>query len=275
MVLTALLTMIFGCSETLKTPEWTKAKVIADNLDHPNAITIDDKNIYYITGGTIASLHEGTSGVWKIPLSGGQPVQIFKGYQKDEKIVILPDTFVAATDEKYVYYSTGYICRISKDGGEPEQITAGTPTEMVLDNDRIYWHNFVGEGMKSTPVYSVDKKGGEVKTLTDAVNISAIVVDKDFLYWSQPDGIYKTPKIGGEKTKIYSVTGDKNYIDGLIADNETFYFTQGNGRNSLMKVSKNGGEVTRFDTGYSSGVIAQSKTLVYFAGLDDIYNFPK
>jgi Domain of unknown function (DUF5050) len=244
MLLTALLTMVLGCSETAQAPDWAKAKVIADKLDHPSAITTDDKNIYCVTGGTIASLNEGTSGVWKMPIDGGQPVQLFKGYQKDKNTVVLPDTFVLATDEKYVYFSAGYIYRISKDGGEPQQITAGTPTEMVLDNDKIYWHNYVGEGMKPTPIYSVNKNGGEVKTLTDAVNISAIVVDKDFMYWSQSDGIYKTPKNGGEKTKVYSAPASLS-INGLIADNENFYFTQGNGKNALMKVSKNGGQATK------------------------------
>ena len=31
----------------------------------------------------------------------------------------------------------------------------------------------------------------------------------------------------------------------MIADNENFYFTQGDGRNALMKISKNGGEVVK------------------------------
>lgn len=242
MTITALLSIVLGCSQTAETPdEWSKAKILADKLDHPNAITSDNKFIYYVTGGTIASLNEGTSGVWKMPINGGQPVQLFKGYKKDEKTVVLPNSFVMANDENHLYFSADFIYRISKDGGEPEKIAAGKPTEMVLDEDNIYWHNFVGEGMKPTPVYSVSKTSGEIKTLTDSVNISAIAVDNNFLYWTQPDGIYKTPKNGGEKLKVYTAQASQSVV-GLIADDESLYFSQGNGKNALMKISKQGGE---------------------------------
>lgn len=55
MALSTLLTMILGCWGVEKSPEWTKAKMLADNLDRPAAITTDEENIYYVTGGTIAS----------------------------------------------------------------------------------------------------------------------------------------------------------------------------------------------------------------------------
>jgi hypothetical protein len=44
---------------------------------------------------------------------------------------------------------------------------------------------------------------------------------------------------------------------------------------AFCKVSKNGGEASTLDAGYSSGAIAQSKTMIYFASLDDIYSFTK
>jgi Domain of unknown function (DUF5050) len=236
-----LIGLAIGCSQTAKAPDWPKAAVLAQNLDHPAALTADDKNIYFVTGGTIASLNEGTSGVWKMPISGGTPVELFKGYKKDEKTVVLPDGFVMATDDKYVYFSAGNILRVSKDGGEAQVITPGFPTEMVPDNDRIYWHNFVGEGMQPTPAYSVDKKGGEAKPLTGAVNISAIAIDGEFLYWAQPDGIYKTPKDGGEPAKVFTAA-EKTDISGLAIAGDDLYFSCGSGRNALMRVSKKGGE---------------------------------
>ncbi|MEP6946197.1 MAG: DUF5050 domain-containing protein [Acidobacteriota bacterium] len=236
--------LVVGCSQTAKSPDWTKAAILADNLDHPNALTADEKNIYFVTGGTIASLNEGTSGVWKMPISGGAPVQLFRGYKKDEKTVVLPDAFVMATDGKYVYFSTGYIYRVPKDGGEAQQITSGSPTEMAIDNERVYWHNFVGEGMRSTPAYSADKNGGEAKPLTGAVNISAIAIDGEFLYWAQPDGIYKTLKSGGEPVKVYAAP-EKIDISGLALDGDDLYFTSGTGRNALMRVSIKGGEAAK------------------------------
>ncbi len=237
MTLTALFTMALGCSQTVETPDWSKAKVIAEKLDHPNAITSDDKNIYFVTGGTVASLNEGTGGVWKMPIGGGQPVQLFKGYKKDEKTAFIPDTFVLATDENYVYFSAGYIFRVLKDGGEPEQITAGTPTEMVLDDENIYWHNYVGEGMKPTPIYSVGKKGGEVKTLTEPANISDIAIDNEFLYWSEPNGIYKISKKGGEKTKVCD-SGISKQIRAMTVAKNSIYFVQDD--SSLYKLQKEG-----------------------------------
>ncbi len=240
-VAAVLLLAALGCSESAKTAEWTKAKVLADKLDHPSAITADEKNIYFVTGGTIASLNEGTSGVWKMPISGGPPSLLFKGYKKDENTVILPASFVLATDDKYLYFSAGHIYRVPKDGGDAVQVTAGTPTEMTVDNERIYWHNFVGEGMAATPAYSIAKAGGEVKTMTGAVNISAIAVDDTSLYWAQPDGIYKTPKSGGDPVKVYAAP-DKQSISGLAADRESLYFTIGSGKNALMKIAKTGGD---------------------------------
>ncbi|MBK8305474.1 MAG: hypothetical protein IPK98_19670 [Chloracidobacterium sp.] len=43
----------------------------------------------------------------------------------------------------------------------------------------------------------------------------------------------------------------------------------------LCRVSKNGGGVTKLDTGYASGVMTQSKSSVFVASLDTIYSFTK
>lgn len=241
----ALLGAILGCSGVQKQPEWQKATALTERIDHPSAITTDDKFIYYVTGGTIASLNEGTSGVWKMPLAGGTPTLLFKGFQKDKDTVVLPDTFVLAVDEKYVYWSSGAIWRTPKDGGESEPITFGMPTEWALDDSKIYWHNFGGENSPPTPIYSVEKKGGEAKAITEPVITTGIVVDKDFLYWTQSDGIYKIPKNGGEKSKVHAAP-EKQSTSGLIADKDNFYFTQGEpSRNALFRLSKQGGEAVK------------------------------
>ena len=63
----------------------------------------------------------------------------------------------------------------------------------------------------------------------------------------------------------------------VAIDDTSVYFFDEDGMTSdlLCKVSKRGGEVTRLDSGYASGVIAQSATTVYVASLDDIYSFAK
>jgi hypothetical protein len=237
MGLITFLAVIFGCTQTKKEPSWTKAKVLAEKLDHPSAITTDDKNIYYVTGGTMASLHEGTSGVWKMPLAGGPPVQLFKGFQKDEKTVIVPDTYVLATDEKYLYFSAGYIYRVPKEGGDAGQITPGTPTEMVLDEENIYWHNYVGEGMSPVPINMVSKKGGEPVRLTDNVTVTGFEIDKDFFYFSTPDSVFRLSKKDKSQTKIFSV--EKGQVRGIIADNDFIYVLHWQDpRTQIVKISK-------------------------------------
>jgi hypothetical protein len=304
--------LILGCNST-KEPEWVKAKILAENLESPSALTIDDKFIYFVTGGHLASLKAGTSGVWKMPIEGGQPVQLFKGYQKDEKTVFLPDTFVLATDEKYLYFAAGYIYRIPKNGGEAEQIAAGSPTEMVLDEENIYWHNYVGEGMSPTPAYSISKKGGTVKNLTDSAVIIDIAVDKEFFYWSQPDGIYKTPKKGGEKITVITpksggritgmttdqdsvyfldndvlfmipkvgdalvqMTSGVNTVHKFFADDKNIYFVKNEGSfgTSLNKIAKNGGEVTKIDSGYIRS-FAVGKDKIHVSDSSKIYELAK
>lgn len=313
MALSLLLTTITGCSETAKIPEWTKAKIFLENLDHPSALATDEKNLYFVTGGTLASLKAGSSGVWKVSLNGGQPVQLFKGYQKDEKTVYIPNTYVIATDEKYVYFSTGTIFRVPKDGGNAEEITSGFPTEMVLDDENIYWHDYVGEGMKDVPIYSISKKGGERKTLTDAANISDIAVDKDFLYWSEPSGIYKISKKGNEKIRVYAaangkrinamiadsnllyviendtllqipkigdasvqITSNVNYTNKFYADETNIYFVKNEGSfgTSLNKVSKNGGEVIKIDNGYLANFTV-GKDRIFVSDVAKIYELGK
>ena len=259
-----LLGMILGCGAIEKKPEWQKAKVLAENLDHPAAIAADENSIYYITGGTLASLNEGTSGVWKMPFDGGQPVQLFKGHYLDKEHVLLPDFFVLAMDEKYVYWSSGAIWRTPKTGGESQKITDGSPTEWAIDDAKIYWHNFGGENSPPTPIYVADKNGGEAKAFSDPVIISGIADDKDFIYWAQSDGIYQQSKTGGEKSKVYSAPENQN-VSGLISDQDNFYFTEGNGRNVLFKISKNGGKPVKLASAINhANKFYAGETHVYF-----------
>ena len=242
--LISLLAVILGCSEVQKAPEWQKAVALTERIDHPKAMTTDGEFIYFVTGGTIASLNEGTSGVWKMPLAGGAPIQLFKGIKKNENSVVLPDTYFLATDEKYVYWSSGTIWRTPKTGGESEPVTIASPTDYALDDEKIFWQNYTGEGSPPTPIYSVEKKGGTPKAMTEPLITTGIVVDKEFMYWAQSDGIYKMAKSGGEKAMVYS-SREKQNISGLIADKDNFYFTQGDGKNALFKLAKSGGDVVK------------------------------
>lgn len=83
----------------------------------------------------------------------------------------------------------------------------------------------------------------------------------------------KISKQGGEPqtlVKTYS-------LKPVAVDDESVYFFDEDGMTSdlLCKVPKRGGDVSKVDAGYASGVIAQSRTAVYVASLDDIYSFAK
>ena len=66
LALALLLACILGC----KSAVW-KARVLADNQDHPSKIVSDGAFVFYVTGGTIASQNEGTNNVNRISLKDG------------------------------------------------------------------------------------------------------------------------------------------------------------------------------------------------------------
>jgi uncharacterized lipoprotein NlpE involved in copper resistance len=68
-----LILALLGCRSTSvsNSPSWTKAKVLADKEDHPSKIVTDGDAIDYVTGGTIASQHEGTNNIKKVSLQDG------------------------------------------------------------------------------------------------------------------------------------------------------------------------------------------------------------
>lgn len=233
-----LLAMILGCGGLNSKPkEWKKAKPITERLDHPNALANDDKFIYFITGGTVASKNEGTNNVLKMPVEGGAPTVLFKGGE------IIPDSNALALDENYVYFSANGLRRVPKAGGEATLLTdAFIAWEIVADEENIYWMPYVGEGMPPAPLYTVSKNGGKPKAITDPrQSANGLCVDDKFVYWIQTDGIYRTGKQGGEIQKIYSMPPGSEISSDLKNDADNFYFLSVQSR-KLMKISKAGGE---------------------------------
>ncbi len=143
-------------------------------------------------------------------------------------------------DEKFVYWLTPIsIVKQTKSGGTPQVIYQATDKEgidvLAQDTENLYF-GFRGAGESRWALRRVSKQGGEPQTLVKTYSLKPVAVDD---------------------TNIY------------FFDEETLL------KDAFCKVSKKGGEIVRLDTGYAGGVIAQSKTLVYFASLDDIYSFTK
>src|ERR1044072_3046799 len=87
-VLSILVAGASGCELKNSEPTWTKSKIIAAKLDHPQALAVDGKYLYFILGGTVASQNEGTNNVMRMPIEGGAPTIVFKGGAK-----YIPDSF--------------------------------------------------------------------------------------------------------------------------------------------------------------------------------------
>jgi len=226
-----------------QSPSWTRAKVLADKEDHPSKIVTDGDAVYYITGGTVASQHDGTNNIKKILLKDGSISILVKGGE------IIPDEMLAI-DDKYLYWSDGgNIMRVPKGGGQSEKIipNAPKPDEIVMDQDNFYWLIWGGEGSPPEPLMFAPKKGGEAKELTPQyLGSSGIAIDKDYVYWMTGDGIKKIRKTGGEVIDVYR-NSSKTPSLGLRQDADNFYFCQmaSNGQAALMKLSKHTNEATQ------------------------------
>ncbi len=240
-----LLLALLGCrSSTIQQPpSWTKTLVLSDKEDHPSKIVTDGVNLYFVTGGTVASKNEGTNNIKRISLSDGSVSIIVKGGRQ------IPESMLAL-DDKFLYWSDGgNILRLPKEGGTSEEIipNAPQPDEMAFDKDNIYWLIWTGEGSPPQPIMVAPRSGGAAKPLTDPQSpTSGFVIDDDFVYWMTGDGIKKIAKSGGALSEVYH-NPNKTPSLGLWQDADNFYFCQMNskGHSALMKLDKKTAQLTQ------------------------------
>jgi hypothetical protein len=275
LALTLFLLAIFGCrSTTQRAPSWTRAKVLADNEDHPSKVISDGRYLFYVTGGTVASKNEGTNNIKRIDLKSGSISVLVKGGER------IPNAALAL-DEKFLYWSDGAnILRVPKEGGASETIIPGAPNpdEMLLDNDNIYWLIWSGEGSPPQPVMFAPKKGGTAKQLTEPQKgTSGLSLDKDFVYWMTSDGIKKIPRNGGEVSEVYHNSSPSPSL-GLAQDADNFYFCQMNskGHSALMKVPKKGGAAIQLaaSINHTQQFVVADANVYYFADVEHMGSFP-
>lgn len=234
-------------------------------------MAVDDKYLYWNAGGNI--LRAAKEG-------GKQEVVASENVGVGIDIAVDNDKVYWAN---HGYYSPGQttapkpIYAVAKSGGKPEIFADAQdiPHCIVADEKNVYW-------LTTTSVMKKSKSGGEPQAIykaDDSEGVDELSQDADNLYFGFRSkgnsrwGLRKVAKSGGEP-----VTLVKTYsLKPVAVDEANVYFFDENSMNkdALCKVSKNGGEVTRLDVGYASGVIAQSKTLVFFAAMDDIYSFQK
>jgi len=266
LALGVLLLVILGCRSTnfSNGPSWTKTKVLSDREDHPSKIVTDGEAVYFITGGTVASMNEGTNNIKKILLKDGTVSVLVKGGK------IIPDEMLAV-DDKFLYWSDGgNILRVPKGGGESEKIVpdAPKPNEIVMDDENFYWVIWGGEGSPPSPLMVAPKAGGAPKELTPRfAGTSGISIDRDNVYWMTGEGIKKISKKGGAVIDVYRNTSKSPSL-GLLQDADNFYFAQMNsgGHSALMKLSKKSGAATQLASSINHVMdfTADSENVYYF-----------
>ena len=236
---------VLACRSTSHTPapSWANAKILCDKEDHPSKIVSDGAAVYFVTGGTVASMNEGTDNIKRISLSDGAVTILVKGGKQ------IPEAMLAV-DDKYLYWSDGgNILRLPKAGGASEKIIPGVgqPDEIVMDGENFYWLIWTGEGSPPQPIMYAPKKGGEAKQLTPPQPpTTGLCLDGGFVYFMTGDGIKKIAKSGGEITDVYHNPSKQPSL-GLMQDADNFYYTQMNakGHSELMKLNKKSGELVQ------------------------------
>lgn len=234
-------------------------------------ITIDDKFVYWNAGGNIL----------RIGKEGGKPEVVAA-----EHVGIGVDLVV--DDEKVYWANHGYysansptkpapIYAVPKQGGKVEPLTVdqNIAHSLVLDEKFVYW-------VTPSSIVKQAKSGGPAQAIYQASEkegVDELSQDADYLYFGFRGAgesrwaLRRISKQGGEPQTIV-----KRYsLKPIVVDESHVYFFDEEGLTAdlLCRVPKNGGEVEKLDSGYASGVITQGTTQVYFAGLDDIYSFPK
>lgn len=249
--------------------------ILDDGRDLPQSdlggLVQDEKFVYWNAGGKIV----------RVSKEGGRPEAVVS-----ENVGIGGDLVV--DNEKiywanHSYYSPNTptkpspIYAVAKQGGKPEIFAdqQQIPGSLVTDEKYLYWHTADG-------IYKQLKTGGQremVYQITKDENADELAQDAENLYFgfrskgnSRWD-LQKISKNGGEpQTLVKSFS-----LKPFVVDDANIYFFNEDGitKDALCKIPKNGGNVSKLDIGYASGVIAQGKTLVYFSGLDDVYSFAK
>ncbi|MDX6694465.1 MAG: hypothetical protein QOF02_2068 [Blastocatellia bacterium] len=234
-------------------------------------IATDEKFVYWNAGGNIL----------RVAKDGGKPQVVAA-----EHVGIGVD--IVVDDEKVYWANHGYyspnspakprpVYAAAKQGGTAQVFADGQniPHSLVIDEKFVYW-------LTPTSILKQAKAGGRAEVIyqtTDKEGVDELASDDENLYFGFRGAgesrwaLRRISKQGGEPQTLVKTFSLKQFV----VDEANIYFFDEDGLSAdeLCRVSKSGGEVVKLDAGYASGVIAQSKTLIYFASLDDIYSFAK
>jgi len=256
---------------------------ILSHQDHPAAITVDDRNIYWIS--------DSRSSISKLSKTGGAPARIVTGHENIRRLVLdrdkiyfntdeevksvskaggLPTTLATITDIAYyglavdktnVYYVStlakkNQLMKVSKDGGPASNLASNlyVPSDITADGTNAYWIDYADDSVKKVSI-----NGGAVQTVGDCERPNAIAVDADSVYCAGAGGIVRFRK--SNSALVTRIDGPDDF-SRIAFDEKNLYVI---GVKGIYRVSKDGGHPTLLVTqNLDSSNLAVDATNIYW-----------
>jgi len=197
-----------------------------------------------------------------------------------------------AGDASHLYATTPHrIVKVTKQSGEVVTLAdeQTKPSEIVVDDQHVYWFDDRWSLEKKRYLRRVAKKGGKVATLDGRESIRDSVrpaVDGQYIYYvaNYGNAIDRVPKAGGKRQRI--ARSKATDVDQLALDDTHVYFAtrydslgcSGTAYGQVRRVPKEGGPVETLDTGLKTPLgIEVDRSHVYWADLyrDTLMRMPK
>ena len=244
--------------------------VLAKNEQHPAAIDVDSKNVYWIAenrsaihkvskaGGRVTMVVDDQEGIRRIivdkdflyfltnneirrvPTAGGKATTLVRFVDVGAKESIY---WYFALDDKNVYFVSGpeskqQIFKVGKAGGKPLALTTvGIPSGLAADGVDVYWIEYAEDAVKKVAI-----AGGEPATVGECEKPGggAIAVDAASIYCGDVNGnVVRFAKSGG----VTTLTGIQSYFDRLAVDERNVYGL--NVLKGIYRIGKDGGAPVR------------------------------
>ncbi|MGE0173986.1 MAG: hypothetical protein AB7T49_14410 [Oligoflexales bacterium] len=171
----------------------------------------------------------------------------------------------------------GEIMRADKCTGETLTIADGLTNpqlySLALDNESVYWTSLgtqdaIVHGTNDGKVLKVAKEGGPLITVAeDQAQPRGIAIQSGQAYWTvyplTQDGYMIAKGAGDGSTPVQYLLKRDNQESinrNLVVDGETVYWIS---THNIYTGSTEGGDYTRFATGYPNNPIAQDKDFIY------------
>jgi hypothetical protein len=182
-----------------------------------------------------------------------------------------------AAADGYVYWTAkssgpgeGKVMRVSRDGGEPQELAGGqgAPNRIVVRGGYVYWTDSTNPG--AVRRIAADGSGGADDVATNQDTPIGIAVDDEHVYWASNDGTIQRVPLSLADTEPPFATGVPK--PGLLAIDEFYvYWTEYTSEGRVQRGQKSDGAATPIaqDQLFPNG-IAVAPEDVFFATADAI-----